>query len=136
MITLDQYFSKKIDHPEVTLSLRTKAKDLLRKVNSLLVWLDLPEAIDPDTGSQISGSAGGSGDGGFRLSTSRTGVAGSPHRAACAVDVYDPGERLDAAINDDLLRRFELYREAPKATFGWAHLQTTAPRSKRRTFIP
>lgn len=136
MITLDQYFAKKIDHPEVNLAKRTQARDLLRKVNSLLVWLDLPEEIDPDTGSQISGSAGGAGDGGFRLSASSTGASKSAHKQARAVDVYDPGERLDTAINDDLLRRFELYRESPKHTVGWLHVQTTAPRSKRRTFIP
>lgn len=146
MITLEHYFGAKILNAECTELMKAHATELLGRVNALLdeardagVYKDW---IDVDTGTNISGTKGGSGDGGFRLSTSTTGAKGSQHRKARAVDVYDPINALDGWIgfegwvDDIILTRHGLYREAPTSTDGWIHLQSVAPGSWRRTFNP
>lgn len=138
MISIADYFGVKINNPEATLEMKSNADGLMRKVNALLKRAEQEGAyswaIDPDTGTCISGSRGGAGDGGFRLSTSTTGAARSSHKRAHAVDVYDPANILDGWITDAVLEEFGLHREAPGATNGWAHLQDTPPASGRRTF--
>lgn len=143
MITADQYFhnpatGQRKDHrPEHA----DAARDLLSKVNALLSRVSDVEwgwPIDPDTGSCISGTSvkkGGQGGGGFRLST-EPGAERSKHKLAHAVDVYDPDDKLDGWITDELLEEFGLYREHPDHTLGWCHLQDLPPKSKRRTFYP
>ncbi len=135
MITLEQYFQAKPHTQEHSAAAFT----LLEKVNELIEWARLggfQAPTCPNTGSQISGSKGGAGDGGFRLSSSTTGATGSKHKLAHAIDVYDPGNVLDRILSDDDLERFGLYREAPESTPGWCHLQDLAPSSGHRTFIP
>lgn len=138
MISLLDYFGVKMSNPEATLEMKNNATNLLRKVNELLKRAEQEGAysapIDPDTGTQISGSRGGAGDGGFRLSTSTTGAPRSQHKKAHAVDVYDPANILDGWITDGTLEEFGLFRETPGATNGWAHLQDVAPGSGRRTY--
>lgn len=138
MITLEDYFGRKMSHPEATSEMKANAHDLLIKVNYLLAdacehgaynWEE-----DPDTGTCISGSRGGAGDGGFRLSTSTTGAPKSNHRRAHAVDIYDPKNTLDEWITGDILQRHGLYREAPMATSGWVHFQDVPPASGNRTY--
>lgn len=143
MLTPNKYFRKPHSTEQVN-----AAADLLDRVNTLLAeavaqgayqWVD-----DPDTGCEISGSAGGDGDGGFRTPGSRTGSAGSSHREARGVDVYDPEDRLDAWLDQFeqaagfnwKLAEHGLYREAPSVTKFWTHLTTRAPGSGRRTFYP
>ena len=144
MITNEQYFGAKphTDEHEKT------AWKLLQLVNKLIdeaVSVGAFErTIDPDTGSEISGSKGGAGDGGFRLPTATTGKALSSHKEARGVDVFDPGNDLDAWLNEfegdnganSKLQAYGLYREAPHATPGWCHLTSRAPGSGRRTFVP
>lgn len=148
MITQSDYFAKKEESPEVTEGARSAAAELLRKVNALLAEAEQEGAYEPlrdaDTGSQISGAKGGSGDGGFRLQGSSTGAARSAHKLARAVDVFDPQNRLDEWLDrfelsqgmNSVLEVYMLYREAPGATPGWCHLQDIAPGSGRRTFFP
>lgn len=147
-ITIAQYFGHKIDDPSVTAEILVNADDLLRLVNICLADFEAATGkkigIDPDTGTKISGAKGGDGDGGFRLPTSTTGVAGSQHRQANAVDVYDLGDHLDFWLTRTLLIKYGLWREAPpftkstppKQPAGWCHLQRVAPRSGNRSFIP
>ena len=135
MITSEQYFQAKPHEPEHSAAAFT----LLEKVNELIEWARLggfAGDVDPDTGTQISGSKGGAGDGGFRLTSAKTGAVGSKHKSAHAVDVYDPDDVLDRILSDDDLARFGLYREAPDSTPGWAHLQDVASGSGKRTFHP
>lgn len=115
-------------------------EELLSRVNPLLAeatsagaWTG---ANDPDTGCQISGSKGGDGDGGFRTPASTTGAPHSAHRQAQAVDVYDPGNTLDAWLTDEKLEQYDLYREHPDSTPSWVHLTTRAPGSGHRTYFP
>ena len=155
MITAAQYFGAKINSPECTPQILYNADKLLLAVNGLLdearnlgVYFD---AVDADTGICISGAKGGSGDGGFRLSTSTTGSARSTHRSARGVDVYDPNSRLDdwlttldsaGGARNTMLEKHGLYRESPDFTVGgipandWCHLQDLAPGSGRRTYNP
>lgn len=145
MITSEQYFGK----PHSTQHF-ADAVDLLQRVNRLgdeaqavgaFTW-----SVDPDTGSQISGRAGGDGDGGFRTPSATTGDSSSSHRQGKGVDVYDPHNRLDAWLesfeaNDGSganrkLEEHGLYREDPKATHTWCHLTTRPPHSGKRTFQP
>lgn len=132
MITTEQYFGSKPHSDEQTRA----AEALLSRVHAMLDSLIWGYPVDPDTGTSISGSKGGSGDGGFRLPNATTGKAMSKHKMAHAVDVYDPDNVLDATIDDELLSDFSLYREAPDATPGWCHLQDVPPGSGRRTFQP
>lgn len=144
MITREQYFQAKPHDAEMEIA----ADDLLVRVNELIAdaekMYQIKVAICPNTGTMISGSKGGAGDGGFRLPTSTTGSTHSSHKEARAVDVYDEHNRLDEwldqfdtpSFNNIKLEQFGLYREAPSATPGWCHLTTRAPGSGRRTFNP
>lgn len=150
MITKEQYFSdghggQKSRRPEH----EQAAGDLLKKINqfldSMAEVMGWGRPIDPDTGSEISGTHGGNGDGGFRTPDTKTGAAHSRHQTAHAVDVFDPSNKLDDYISkhdkdhgkvNDLLEQFGLYREAPTATNGWCHLQDVPPGSQRRTYLP
>ena len=141
MILLTQYFGKKIDHPDCKPEYVENAKDLLRRVNALYERL-FPGSIwiDPDTNTQISGSKGGDGDGGFRLPLSKTGAPSSSHKKGNGIDPYDPYNTFDNAITDELLEEYGLWREHPDSTPGWCHLQRTPYGSwvsgKTRTFRP
>lgn len=154
MITIPEYFSDgktpgaKLEHIDATRSKRENAEDLLAKVNRLLDHLEDAGVYvvkrDPDTGTQVSGSANGSGDGGFRLQ-SAAGRANSKHKLGLAVDVYDPDNVLDDYISgydedggyrNTVLEQYGLYREHPDDTPGWCHLQSQGPGSGRRTYHP
>jgi len=140
MITLDHYFASRKSHPEATPAMWAAADELLGRVNALLDRARRDSCyfddVDPDTSSCVSGSRGGAGDGGFRLSDSATGHTNSAHKRARAVDVYDPDDFLDEWLTDEMLEEVCLYREAPEKTPGWTHLQDLAPASGKRTFWP
>lgn len=143
MIALAHYFGAKPHTPEHS----AHATNLLESVNALIDQAvyegQFSRNVDPDTGTEISGSKGGAGDGGFRLSTATTGSRMSSHKEARGVDVFDPTDRLDEYLSkfDDgdgnaVLEKHGLYREHPDATPGWCHLSTRAPGSGKRTFLP
>lgn len=139
MITIEQYFSHKINHLDATEERKENARKLLEVVNALLEEAKISGIKienDPDTKCQISGAKDGQGDGGFRLSLATTGRPGSSHKEGRGVDVYDKGNRLDEWITRDILKKYNLYREAPPFTEGWCHLTDRAPRSGCRSFIP
>lgn len=135
MITIEELFRK----PH-TAEQADAAEDLLARVVALLLVAEAAGVyknwINPHTGSVISGSKDGDGDGGFRTPGSKTGAPQSAHRDARAVDIYDPLNALDNWLTDERLEVVDLYREAPAATPGWCHLQSRAPGSGRRTFQP
>lgn len=136
----DEYFGVKINHIDATPERISNAITMLGKVNALLLEASTVGGIrlqhNPNTGTLISGSKGGAGDGGFRLTTSSTGKPGSAHKEGMAVDVADIGDKLDTWITRDILVKYGLYREAVKFTPGWCHLQIREPKSKNRSFLP
>lgn len=140
MITIQQYFQLKVLPAEIIAQFTARAEILLDRVNKLVECaisqgVDTGK-IDPDTGCQISGTKGGSGDGGFRTPGTKTGAVNSKHKQAQAVDVYDPNNALDKWLTDEILEQFGLYRESPDFTKGWCHLQSVAPGSGKRTYKP
>lgn len=138
MITLLQYFGKK-SHP---MAHDANANILLAQVNLCLYKAKqdgcYEDWICPNTNSQISGSRGGSGDGGYRTPDSRTGGPTSSHREAKGIDVYDPDRILAQWLvkNKATLRELGLYCEDFRFTPTWCHLQTRAPNSGHVIYIP
>lgn len=135
MITLSQYVGVHKDSPDWTAERKSNATELLNRVNALLGHLGrqgMPMQINPVTGSLVSGQTFG----GFRPQSCPQGAPTSSHKTGQGVDLFDPRENLDNAITTDLLIEFGLYREAPSATRGWAHLTTRPPKSGKRTFLP
>lgn len=63
---------------------------------------------------------------------------GSSHLYGAAIDIADPKGELKAWIlkNPTVLTYAGLWMEDPKYTKGWVHLQTYAPKSGKRIFIP
>lgn len=150
MITLSQYFSNPTtgELKPHTEQHEDAARDLLERREALREDFRAATgrgiAVCPNTGSEISGSRNGAGDGGFRVHNAATGSPGSSHKEARGVDDYDPGDELDHWLDqfedahggNAKLDEHGLYREHPDATPGWCHLTTRAPRSGRRTFTP
>ena len=134
-LTREQYFR---DKPH-TAEQEDSAETLLVRVRSFLFYKaskgHYDYQIDPDTGTTISGSKGGTGGGGFRL-PEEAGAAHSAHKEARAVDIADEGDVLDNNITDEELAQFGLYREHPDDTPNWCHLTTRRPGSGKRTFKP
>lgn len=62
----------------------------------------------------------------------------SNHITCRAADLEDDNGQLAkwCLANQDLLQHFELWMEDPRYTVGWVHLQTVAPHSGNRIFIP
>ena len=132
MITLQQLF---IGRPH-TEEQEKNAIELLDRVNSLLyeytyqTGKELP--INVHTGNLISGLT----EGGFRLPECSLGAYNSAHKQGQAVDVYDPHELLDDWVTDEILVKFNLYREHPSKTEGWLHVSSRPTISGKRTFFP
>lgn len=109
--------------------------DLVPAVNALLAraaqaGVKLP--INPKTKTQVSGKQFG----GFRPQTCPIGAPLSAHKQGLAVDIYDPDNKLDAWITDEVLRECGLFREGGRWTPGWTHLTIRRPGSGNRTFVP
>jgi len=140
MITVDQHFGK-FTALETVPFLKSSA-DLLIRVNLLLQEFgqktNKAVQVHEATGSAIHARTEVSGEqyGGVRPQDCPIGAAGSAHKQAQAVDVYDPDNAIDRWLTDAILEKYGLYREAPASTDGWCHLTTRAPGSGNRTFIP
>lgn len=150
MITITQYFTNPTtgELKPHTPAHEAAARDVLERREALRDEFRAETGrglvICPNTGTEISGSKDGAGDGGFRLHNANTGSPNSSHKQAMAVDDYDPGNELDRWLDqfedgrggNSKLEQHGLYREHPDATPGWCHLTTRRPGSGRRTFVP
>ena len=131
MITTADYFGPWGTHPDVTGTVRLKAGLMLQMVNLLLLECGkLP--VNPKTMTQISGEKYG----GFRPMDCKQGAPQSSHKTGEGIDIYDPDNKLDEWLTDEILETYGLYREHPSKTPSWCHLSTRAPGSGRRTFMP
>lgn len=125
MLTLEDLLSssgkypEREKSPECTGEVVINATKLLNHVNGLLVRIDRNPKVSSGFRTSAANSAAG-------------GVKKSGHMLGKAVDLEDPDGSLDAAITDELLEEFDLWREDPAKTKGWCHLDIT-PR-KNRTF--
>lgn len=139
MITSDEYFQDSITNFGYTPTEQDyeRADDLLTRVNALLD--EFGEARGCNSGHRTRAKT-------LQLRAQGVRAAiGSKHEQSLAVDVADADNTLDMWISsfdwDDgkanrMLESHGLWREATGDTLGWAHLQTVAPASGRRTFFP
>ena len=132
MISQADYFGHFSTTDPITNDLKANAAELLLRVNALLV--DCAPAGDVATMPALTS--------GYRPAWYNARVPGaavkSRHMTAQAIDLADPDGALDAYLDEhpNFLIYHALYREHPLATKNWCHLQTTAPASGNRTFIP
>lgn len=129
-ITLDAYFHamKRVEDPSMIV--RGNAHVLITKVNALLAEIDLPEAQQPRINS------------GWRSTRYNATVPGaapnSKHITGQAIDLADDDGMLDDYLFARPQRLIDhgLYLEHPASTRRWTHLQSVAPRSGNRIFMP
>lgn len=131
MLTPEEYFGKVLYIEPPSDEVRANAADLLNRVNALLADCVLIEAaMEPVVNS------------GWRPAGYNATIANaapkSKHITGQAIDLADPDGDLDDFLfnNQWLLEKHRLWMENPLATKGWTHLQSVAPRSGNRVFIP
>ena len=127
-ITLDEYFNVHRDSPEITAKIKHNAKELLKRVNSLLTDLKF-ELNDIVVTS------------GFRPLAYNIKVGGakrSRHVRGLAIDIYDPTGNIYHKIVKNLgnLTSRDLSVEDGRYTPDWVHIQWPPPPSGRTIFIP
>lgn len=136
ILSLAAYVGPHAKSPDWNAARVDNAIALLLRVNALIAHLETVMGIvfrvNPGTGTCVSGKTFG----GFRPQDCPQGAPTSSHKDGAGVDLYDPDNKIDDALDDALLEKFHLYREHPSATARWCHLTTRAPRSGRRTFLP
>lgn len=135
MISLAEYVGKHVGSPDWTPERQSSAQVLLDRVNELLADAEA-HGVELDDNPKTESLVSGQQYGGFRPQDCPEGAPHSAHKDARAVDIYDPSGALDRWISDLILEKYDLYREHPADTGGWAHLSDRAPPSGRRTFHP
>lgn len=137
MISLQDYFGKWWDHPDVTEERKANAERLLACCEKLEL-IALADGVtfpdNPVTGSGVSGQTYG----GFRPQDCPQGAPNSSHKEGLAVDRYDPSEAIDewCLANLDELEQCGIYIEAPSKTVRWSHWTIRPPKSGKRVFLP
>lgn len=134
MINLEDYISasgkypERLNSEELTKTIKDNAVVLLNKVNQLLQELGI-------TNVKVSS--------GFRPSAVNAKVKGaakkSLHMSGRAVDIYDPEHEIMHKIlaRPDLLKKYDLWLEAPECTPSWTHLDNgTRTERPLRVFKP
>ena len=133
MITLDAYWKGRDKEyaNELTEQIQANAAETVKRVNQLLA---LAEA---DTGMVFEEVSSGWRPAEVNDATANA-ASHSKHLTAEACDVRDPQGHLDewCVQNQDKLAEIGLWLELPKATPTWTHLQTVAPKSHARIFVP
>jgi hypothetical protein len=126
MITVAQYFHDSMSNYgfEPTAEDLANATDLLDKVNGLY-----PDA-QLRSGHRVRAKTLA------LIASGHKAAVGGTHEHSNGVDIADPDNEHDVALDDEILEAHGLYREHPMATDGWVHLQRVPPRSGHRTFYP
>lgn len=133
MMTTKEYFMGRDQTyaSELTDDLRASATLTVQRVNTLLTY------YMEDTGSPYPGVRSG-----WRPPEVNAKVPGaapkSKHMVCQACDVNDNLSKLKSWCmqNLDILEEVGLWMESPESTALWCHLQTVAPGSGHRVFIP
>lgn len=133
MFTLDEYFGQHQSNPKAI----ENAMKLLAACTELQGYLAADGVIfhvNPATRTVISGNTYG----GFRPQCCPQGAANSAHKTGQAVDIYDPGNKIDDYLmeHQDLLETCGIYIEHPGKTPGWSHWGIRPPASGRHVFMP
>ena len=127
-ITLEQYFAKYKDSPDITPAVRKNAEKLLNAVNEArrLASLDgVQFEVNPSTGNYISGQ----GNGGFREQACVVGAPKSTHKTGEGIDNYDLNTQFArwCYTNGRILEELGLTMEDHRWTPSWVHLQSRPP---------
>lgn len=141
MITLQHYWKgRDATHaPLLSADMRAQAVRTVDLANRLLVMAKVSGVtMHPIPGTESIVTSG------WRPPDINAATAGarprSLHLQCKAIDLYDPDGDLDEwLLSEDgqgALSTLGLWHEHPAATKGWAHVQTSPPFSKRRTFYP
>ena len=119
---------------DLTLAIRANAADLLDRVNRLVGGAKL---ILPDSGALYSPVHSGWRPPVINAATPHASPH-SHHMTGQAIDLHDPHGDLDSwcLAHPDSLAAVGLWQESPESTPGWCHLQSVAPASGHRVFIP
>ena len=138
MIELNDYFIHNgVDRREQYLcdaSIELNVVTLLTRVNALI------EAYQAATGNTFNGRI----NSGWRPpeinACTPNAAAKSKHMTGQAIDLNDDDGDIDEWLMTEqgqkIMADVHLWHEHPSATKGWAHLQSVAPNSGRRTFYP
>jgi hypothetical protein len=136
-ITLEQFFKGRDKQfpSELTATIKANAAETLRRANIVLAKY---EAANPVC------TKGRGCNSGWRPAAVNAGTAGasptSKHMTGQAIDIGDDDESLDKWLITPaglkVLEEVGMWLESPKSTPRWCHLQTVAPRSGNRIFLP
>jgi hypothetical protein len=133
-ITLPQYtMGRDKECAEWINTVQDNAKVLLQRVNAFLNEITLRDAYIVTSGFRPS----------YINKQVKNAAKASNHMRGKAVDILDDKEQTlgNFCLNHlDLLEKYGLWLESPKFTIGqhtnWVHLQSEAPGSGNRVFIP
>jgi hypothetical protein len=119
---------------QLTETIRANAKETIRRANKLLemFYAVYPKAVPRDSNSGWRPAA---------INAATKGASGTSwHMFGKACDINDDDEQLDNWLmtpeGQAALVACELWHEHASKTPRWAHVQTVAPKSQRRTFYP
>ena len=130
MISLHVYWmGRDVTHTEeLTDEIQRNAQATVDRVNELLARAGRPDINTVNSGWRPKA---------VNDATSNA-AASSRHLTAEAVDLPDLDRALADWVVDNriVLEELDLYMEHPGWTPSWLHVQTVAPRSGRRIFIP
>lgn len=139
MITLSQYWMDR-DHAypdQLTSEIKINAAETVTLVNWLLECAE-ESGVVPGTNPQ-TGTAVSSGWRPAAVNSAAHGATHSKHMTAQACDIRDTPDRVLAQwclAHTDKLREIGLWMERPQWTPTWIHVQTVAPGSGHRVFVP
>jgi len=137
-ITLDDYWAGRdtVYAKDMTDDIRSNAEVTVSKVNLLLFHATRDGVVLISTNKRNLVNSG------WRPpavnGATKNAAPHSHHMTGKACDVSDPTGSLDkwCLANPDELEAIGLWQESPASTPGWCHLQTLAPHSGHRVFIP
>lgn len=137
MVSLEDYLHSSGKYPDRqgNAEVVINATQLLSRVNALLAKLGRTAKVSSGYRTWTSHCATYDAINAKRTAEGKSKLyvpTGSGHLNGKAVDLEDADGTLDAAITDELLAEFDLYREDPAKTSNWTHLDTIVRKS--RTF--
>lgn len=125
LLTSSGKYPERKDSPECTEEVKTNAKELLSKLNQLLMEINIKEC-------KVSS--------GFRTQAAndvtKNSAKKSKHMTGNAIDIQELDGSLKKLVTEDLLEKHGLYCEHFDYTKTWIHFQDISPKSGRRFFIP
>jgi hypothetical protein len=124
---MSDYLMGRQERWPLTTSMLSNAEELLRRVNAMLETVPLPQTWKVSSGYRPA-----------EINAKTPNAAKrSLHMTCQAVDIIDDG-RLAAWCKQPFgaLEKFNLWMESPDKTPTWCHLQSVAPRSGKRIFLP